>query len=673
MPSTQTPVKPRHSAATPVPAVGDLLVQAGLLSPQQMTDAVRARTHSGSRLENIVIAAGQVRRADVYRVLAEAWDTLYLDDLDDEEIDHDLLDGLEPATLVGEAWFPVRRLGPGQVLVATAEEPTDERRAYIAGLLHADIVFAAATGLDINTAVVRAFRGQVLDEACLGLWRRDEDRSARAVLNGRQKIVGAVVLLLALVAFVTGPRLSVITLSAAAGLAFLFSVGFTFVMCFTGVRSEQARTVAGADVAAEVAALRDADLPTYTVLVPVYREAEVVPDLVANLRALDYPAAKLQILLLLEEDDHETREAALAADPPETITFVTVPGGPPQTKPKACNVGLFLARGDLLVIYDAEDRPDPDQLKRAVIAFNRGDESLVCVQAALNYRNADDNALTRMFTLEYSFWFDYMLPGLEARRMPIPLGGTSNHFRTDALRVLGGWDPFNVTEDADLGIRAAALGRTVGVIDSTTFEEASPAYGNFIRQRSRWIKGYLQTTLVHLRHPVRLVRSTGWRSAFGFVMLVGGTPLSFLCVPPLYLTFAISLLLPPGTLATFFPGWVLWGSLLNLLVGSALMIYVSMMGAFKRRRYGLVAWGLLNPLYWLMHSIAAYKALWQLVTKPHYWEKTAHGLSTVDTREGHAERPTGVDGGDGDPAEPADRDDAKPGEYQARHAAPVAV
>jgi cellulose synthase/poly-beta-1,6-N-acetylglucosamine synthase-like glycosyltransferase len=246
------------------------------------------------------------------------------------------------------------------------------------------------------------------------------------------------------------------------------------------------------------------------------------------------------------------------------------------------------------------------------------------VQAALNYWNAADNWLTRMFTVEYSFWFDYMLPGLDRLRLPIPLGGTSNHFRTKGLRMLGGWDPFNVAEDADLGIRAAVLGRTVGVLDSTTYEEANRAPGNFVRQRSRWIKGYLQTLLVHLRRPWTLVRTAGVRQTAAFVLLVGGTPLTFLATPVLYALF----LLPSSAL----PGWVLGLSLVSLLAGHGLMIYVSMMGAFKRRNFALVLWALLNPVYWLLHSVAAYKALWQLVTKPHYWEKTVHGLSHVAHR-----------------------------------------
>jgi cellulose synthase/poly-beta-1,6-N-acetylglucosamine synthase-like glycosyltransferase len=293
-------------------------------------------------------------------------------------------------------------------------------------------------------------------------------------------------------------------------------------------------------------------------------------------------------------------------------------------------VGLTFARGELLVIYDAEDKPDPDQLKKAVVAFDRSGDDLICLQAALNYWNDSENWLTRMFTLEYSFWFDYMLPGLDALRLPIPLGGTSNHFRTDALRALGGWDPFNVTEDADLGIRASAVGYRVGVLNSTTMEEANRSAPNWIRQRSRWIKGYLQTMLVHSRRPTQLLRSTGVVPAMAFALLIGGTPLIFLANAPLLVIFVGSFAVDASWLGRLFPGWVLAVCLFNLLLGNAAMVYVSMMGAFRRHRYRLVIWAMLNPVYWLLHAVAAYKALWQLVTRPHYWEKTLHGLSTLD-------------------------------------------
>lgn len=490
----------------------------------------------------------------------------------------------------------------------------------------ADVVIEEMAPADLDAALLTAYRDEVLDTATLGLWRRAPEQSARSVLVGWQKPASVVALLLLVLVLVRWPGQTLVATSVVVGAAFLVGVAFKFWTSFRGARMEELIRLAPPSQDR----VPDEDLPRYSVLVPVYKEANIVARLIENLGALDYPTHLLEVLVLVEEDDHETRDAALAAHPPEHIRVVVVPDGQPRTKPRACNVGLMLATGEMLVIYDAEDRPDPDQLRKAVAAFRAGSDRLVCVQAALNYFNADENLLTRMFTLEYSYWFDYMLPGLEYGTLPIPLGGTSNHFRTDALRRLGGWDPFNVTEDADLGIRASAEGLSVGVIDSTTYEEANSRYGNFVRQRSRWIKGYMQTTLVHVRHPLRLVQVAGLRQVLAFLFLVAGTPAAFLAVPVLYLVFVASLALGPGGLAVLFPGWALWLSLANLGVGSVLMTYVSMMGAFKRRRYELVLWALLNPFYWLLHAVAAYKALWQLAFRPHYWEKTDHGLTRVD-------------------------------------------
>jgi len=604
------------------------LVERGLITPSELDWALSTQVRTGSRIGTILVSAGLVRRIDVYRTLADVWQHPFVD-VTASSLDGVDYSGLDPHRLAEEGWLPIGPPdGDGTSLVATAEEPTAARRRAIEIALGSPVRLAVTTDWDILHGLRRAFRVQVAEEAANGLWQRDPDHSAKVVLVRSQVVFAVSTLALMATLTVAWPRAVGVVVSAAVGIGYLISVGFKFAVCMRGA----ARTSDVPITAADLAVGDEAHLPYYSVLVPVYREAGVVADLIANLGALDYPADKLEILLLLEESDDETRRAAMAADCPQTITFVTVPPGGPQTKPKACNVGLFFARGEFLVIYDAEDRPDPDQLKKAVIAFRRaeqaGDRSLVCVQAALNYWNAGENALTRLFTLEYSFWFDYMLPGLEALRLPIPLGGTSNHFRTAQLRQLGGWDPYNVTEDADLGIRAAALGMTVGVIDSTTYEEANRAYGNWIRQRSRWIKGYLQTTLVHLRHPRKLVAEVGWRQGAAFGLLVGGTPLSFLFAPPLYALFVASLVIPTQQIEHLFPSWVLYVGTINLVLGNSMMVYVAMLGAFKRERYRLVMVALANPLYWMLHSIAAYKALWQLVFRPHYWEKTTHGLST---------------------------------------------
>jgi glycosyltransferase XagB len=620
------PVSVVAGAHTPRP-LGAELVDRGLVSEEDVDWALARQRETGSMLGSILVAAGMVRRIDLYRVLSEMWGCSFVD-LTDDPIDPALLKDVDPRRLVAELWFPVRVEPDGRIVVATALRPTPERLRTIGAILGAPVVPAATSEWDIRRAVGRYFADEMLEEAALGLWRRDRDRSAYQVLNRSQRIAIVVILAGLVAALVLAPIGTAVVLSATAGVGFLVSVVFKFVTCMVGSRYEAVDSV----TPEEIAALDDTELPLYTILVPVYHEANVVGLLMDNLGRLDYPKEKLEIFLLLEADDDETRQAAMAAHPPETVTFVTVPPGHPQTKPKACNVGLYLARGEFLVIYDAEDRPDPQQLKAAVVAFRRSDEHSVCVQAALNYFNAEENALTRLFTLEYSFWFDYMLPGLEALHLPIPLGGTSNHFRTQALRQLGGWDPFNVTEDADLGIRSAALGQTVGVIGSTTYEEANRAYGNFVRQRSRWVKGYLMTTLVHLRHPIELVRRLGLFKSFGFALLVGGTPIAFLLLPPLYILFIVSLVFSPATLSKIFPGPVLWMGLASFIIGNALMIYVSLMGVFKRGRYRMAVWALANPLYWLLHSVASYKALWQLIVKPHYWEKTVHGLTGDDPR-----------------------------------------
>lgn len=268
-------------------------------------------------------------------------------------------------------------------------------------------------------------------------------------------------------------------------------------------------------------------------------------------------------------------------------------------------------------------------MKKVVILFRKLPDEFIVVQGALNYYNKNENLLTQMFTLEYSLWFDYLLAGLESLDVPIPLGGTSNHFKLDKLMEMGAWDPFNVTEDADLGLRVFAKQYKIGLVNSTTFEEANNEPFNWIRQRSRWIKGYMQTYLVHMRNPLKLLRSVGWHGFLGFNFFVGGTWFTFLLYPVL-VAFLIAYLIFQFTwVRSLFPDWVLYVGTFNFFAGNILMIYVNMMAVFKRRYYELILYSILNPLYWLMHSIAAYKALWQLIYKPFYWEKTNHGLTKV--------------------------------------------
>jgi cellulose synthase/poly-beta-1,6-N-acetylglucosamine synthase-like glycosyltransferase len=407
----------------------------------------------------------------------------------------------------------------------------------------------------------------------------------------------------------------------------IYTATFMFKLLLTWVGASRRVDMSASPEA--LAELKDADLPDYTVLVPMYREAKVLPLLARALGNLDYPQSKIEVMLVLEEDDEETIEAAKALNLPGTFTIIRTPPSHPKTKPKACNYALQYARGDLVTIYDAEDQPESDQLKKAVLAFQKGDSRLACVQARLNYFNRGENWLTRMFTLEYSQWFDFLLPGLDWLKVPIPLGGTSNHFKLSALRKVGAWDPYNVTEDADLGVRLAQEGYTVGVINSTTFEEANGVLPSWIKQRSRWIKGYMQTWLVHMRRPRHLLRSIGWRGFFSFHLFIGCPPLIMLLNPIMWAVFIVSAVLGRTQLAWMFPEPIGTLAAFNLVFANAALIYFGVVAALKRRYIDLVVAGILQPFYWVLHSVAAYKALWQLIYNPHYWEKTEHGSSSV--------------------------------------------
>lgn len=377
-------------------------------------------------------------------------------------------------------------------------------------------------------------------------------------------------------------------------------------------------------------AVPDDVLPDYSILVPLYREANVVPQLVAALRAIDYPPDRLDIKLIVEEDDTDTTAAAESATmSDERFSVVRVPYDSPRTKPRACNYALSLAVGEFTVIFDAEDRPEPDQLRKAVAAFRAAPPHLACLQARLEFFNANENWLTKSFALDYFLWFGHLLPGLERLNIPMPLGGTSNHFRTSALTAIHGWDPYNVTEDADIGIRLARLGLRTRTLDSTTFEEATNTLENWLRQRSRWLKGYMQTWLVHMRSPAELYRTAGLGGFIGFQLFIGGTFLSALVNPFLWLVFLSSHLFGGSLLGPPLSGAVSAYSGIGLLAGNTLFASLAIFAPRGRGMNDLSPYGLTAPIYWLLVSLAALRAVWQLMRNPSYWEKTQHGLSSV--------------------------------------------
>jgi len=363
--------------------------------------------------------------------------------------------------------------------------------------------------------------------------------------------------------------------------------------------------------------------PLYTILLPVYKEKEIFSQLFNAIEHLDYPKEKLEVILLIEEDDKQMHELLKEKKLPFWWKIIVVPDFSPKTKGKALNYGLLHAKGDFLVIYDAEDIPEPDQLKKAVIGFKKVEKNVICLQAKLNYYNPYQNILTEWFTAEYTSWFDLYLPGIDTIKAPIPLGGTSNHFRTEILRKLNGWDPFNVTEDCDLGIRIFKEGYRTRVVDTTTWEEANSKIGNWIKQRSRWVKGYIQTYFVNMRKPFQLMKRIGFVNFLHFNIIVGGNFFT-LCFNPIAWILLIFWLFSPHKL--FFPNKFFFIVTPVLLAGNLIFVFINVIAVFKRKWYRLIIPSLFSPFYWFLMSAGAWKGLFQYFKKPHFWEKTTHAL-----------------------------------------------
>ena len=448
------------------------------------------------------------------------------------------------------------------------------------------------------------------------------DESAVRTMTPSQMGVGLLLVVLLAIAAVVFPLDTGIVLIAVATLLYLAALVYRLTSFWLSIRHPEVISITD-DEARAYPAKR---LPVYTVLVPAYREPTVIVDLIQRLSQLEYPKSRLDIRLLLEEDDTETIAAARAARPGSQFSLVIVPNSAPKTKPKACNYGLQEARGALVTVFDAEDRPDPLQLRKAVVAFERVNPKVACLQAKLSYYNSGQNMLTRWFTIEYGMWFSSLLPGLVSQRGPLPLGGTSNHFRAAVLQAIGGWDAYNVTEDADLGIRLARRGYQTRVLDSTTYEEANSDVINWIKQRSRWYKGYLQTWLVHARHPRRLRRELGWRGFIGFNLFIAGTPLLALINPMFWAMTALWFLVHPPVVLELFPAWLYYLSLFVMVLGNVSLFYSWLVSARLIGRRDLVYAALLVPFYWALMSMAVAKAIIQLATAPSFWEKTVHGL-----------------------------------------------
>ena len=610
--------------------LGDELVRRKMITPEQLEAAMGLQKRSGGRLGEILVSQNALTEEDLYRILAEQ---MQLGRLGESQISDDLIS--LPYEMAVRLQAVIVDESSSYVLVASERKLSDSELKELEDFCGRHVEQVLASRHEFFSCFEKAYNSQESHDSVFGLLESQPENSAIVTFTSPQIVLMLVLLLLiGVLGFVFNrERMLLILMAVFQTIYLLMAVGKFYIVLRGTKRGGQLKFSAR-----EIAEIDEKDLPVYTILIPVYKEKEVIRQLLSRVQAMDYPKHKLDVRILLEEDDRETIEAVRSMNLPSCFVPVIVPYSQPKTKPKACNYGLINCKGDYVVIYDAEDRPEPDQLKKAYLAFKRLPSEYVCVQAKLNYFNSQENWLTKLFTQEYSMWFELLLVGIMQVNIPIPLGGTSNHFKTAFLRNVGGWDPFNVTEDADLGIRLYKHGCRTAVIDSRTWEEANCNLHNWIRQRSRWIKGYMQTFFVHMRHPLRFTRQIGLKGLAGYFAMIFGTPFLPLINPFFWLLLLVWVLFQPVWVESMFPGLLYYIAASQLVVGNFMFVYMNMVGtyfvirdcALKKRQpfsYGMIRYALLTPLYWVFMSVAAYKALFQLIVKPFYWEKTVHGLS----------------------------------------------
>ncbi|MFC6488919.1 glycosyltransferase family 2 protein [Nitratireductor sp. GCM10026969] len=594
-----------------------LLEQLGI--PYHELQAVEARGRlAGVPFQRELAVSGLIDEDDLYRTLARALGVGFVPEI-------------RPASLImrqHHCLAALRRIGgignaaaidnDGQTLLLIAPERIDiaAMRAYLRRhpriARHIRIVPPSV----LRSAVQRLARRSLSRIAIQDLFDRMPEFSARFVLVPWQGAVLGAFAVALFASLALWPVPSLLTLHVLLSLFFLACVMLRVIV---------AGAMRGQRPSLSLKAVRTDEMPVYTVLVALYKEAEVVPDLLVALGRLVWPRSKLEIKLVCESDDHETLQALRAQKLRSYIEIIEVPPEGPRTKPKALSYALPMTTGELLVLYDAEDRPHPFQLVQAWQRFRESGEELACLQAPLLISNRRESWLSSMFAFEYSALFNGLLPWLGRNRLTMPLGGTSNHFRRSVLERVGGWDPYNVTEDADLGLRLHRLGYDTDTITFPTYEDAPATAKVWLPQRTRWFKGWAQTWLVHMRDVGALWRDLGPHSFLATQVLTAGMLLSVLANSLFVLTvLGLSL------------HWALYGTLLyhsrvlllldaiNLLFGYGAFLALGWWTLRNTERPRLWKLALLTPAYWLLLSIAGWRAIWHLYRRPHLWEKTPH-------------------------------------------------
>ena len=605
--------------------LGQILLEDGALDPTDLVNATLYSQKQRQPLAQTLLARRAVAPADLARALSRQWHTSAIDPAT-SPADPRLIDIAGAGFCLTHGVLPWRRIG-GVTWIATARPEAFESLLHRMPREFGHVRMLLCSEDQVQSGVLDWRRTRLIREAECCVPAAESCRTQNHRRTHRLAI-GLLIGTVAAALFVPTALAAVLTLWAVLTLVTQSGLKLMAFLAAKRARSENQELTQAIAQGQLLPSDVHVPLPVISVMVPLFKESDVAGKLVARLARLEYPRDLTDILLVIEESDDVTNDALKDATLPHWIRVVRVPDGPIKTKPRALNYALNFCRAAIVGIWDAEDRPDPDQLHKVARAFHFAPADVACLQGALDYYNPRTNWLARCFTVEYAAWFRVLLPGVARLGLVVPLGGTTLFFRRDLLEQVGAWDSWNVTEDADLGVRLARRGYRTQLIDTTTDEEANCRALPWIKQRSRWLKGYAMTWAVHMRSPRKLYHDLGAWRFWGFQVQFFGAVSQYLLAPVLWSFWLLTFDFPHPLRAPLeaVGTWTV-PALFTLFVASeALSIFVGMRAVSGAKHRHLLFWVPTLHLYFPLGCLAGWKAIYEVVTKPFYWDKTAHGL-----------------------------------------------
>ena len=597
--------------------LGRQLIEEGHITTTDLVHALEQQSKMDAQLGDILVANGALSSQTLLETLAMQSNAQHVD-LNNDPCHASLSNILSAQICLKHQVVAWLRMGNSVLVARSHPDKFDVLRAE---MKEAPFTFlpVIADPRQIQSQITRLYGEQLAEQALVHVPDHDSCRNwgQANLLKSRKVALGAVAVLFTIAIF-PDVALSIAMLWAALTLLLTIIIkGSGFLVHITGKSRPPAHTLK--DV--------NARLPCVSVMIPLFHKPEIADALITRLENLTYPKPLLDIVLVLEAADEITRTALQRIQLPSWIKVVVVPDAKGlTTKPRAMNYALDFCRGTIIGVWDAEDAPEPDQIEKVAARFNEAAPNVVCLQGMLDYYNARQNWISRCFTIEYATWWRVVLPGMARLGFVIPLGGTTLFFRRKALEKLGRWDAHNVTEDADLGVRLARYGYVTELIPTVTYEEANCRPWRWVRQRSRWLKGFMITYCVHMRDPKSLMRDLGFKRFMGLQMIFLATFSQFAFAPVLW-SFWVTIFGYTHPIQNVLGETAILALIVLFFIAEILTITMGMTAVCAPNRRHLMKWVLTMPLYFTLGTLASYKALYEMIVTPFYWDKTEHGVS----------------------------------------------